>query len=104
MKSYEKYYYVTKQDVTFEYAPVFSFPALQIKGKLNRTLNGYETIEPFARIGGYLQELYHRQVYGPIEAHYKSDPGITSCDGGYNMISQLFKVKFEVTIIFESSN
>ena len=87
--TFEKYNYVTKQDVTFEYAPVFSFPALQMIGKLNRTLNGYETIEPFARIGGYLQELYHRQVYGPAEAHYRQDPGITSRDAGYNMISQL---------------
>ena len=56
----------------FEFKSAWSYPALEIKTKLNRTLNGYETMEPFSRYGVYIQELNHRTVYGTAETHHQT--------------------------------
>ena len=71
---YERYYFVYEKDELFEYISSFSFPALQIKTKLNRTLNGYETLEPYGRYGVYIQEIYHRSVYASGEVHFFYSP------------------------------
>lgn len=86
---FEKYNKLYQKVFTFKYVSAFSFPALQIKAKLNRTTNGYETLEPFARFGSYAQEIYHRQVYASPEAHYLLDPGVYSPQESFNQYSQL---------------
>ena len=73
----------------FKYISVFSYPALQIKTILDRELNGYETLEPFSRYGVYTQELGHRTVYGTMETHHQSDPGLQGSGGGFSLISNL---------------
>lgn len=59
------------------------------KIKIHRTLNGYETMEPFSRYGVYIQELMHRTVYGTAETHFETKPGIVGNGGGFSMISNL---------------
>ena len=86
---YEKYYFVLERKVEFNYNSAFSLPALQVKSKLNRILNGYETIEPFARFGIHQQEIYHRTVFSPGEAHYINEPGITQNKMNMNSVSHL---------------
>ena len=73
----------------FEFKSAWSYPALEIKTKLNRTLNGYETMEPFSRYGVYIQELNHRTVYGTAETHHQTKPGIVGNGVGFSMISNL---------------
>ena len=73
----------------FEYISVFSYPAIQIKTKLNRTLNGYETLEPFSRYGVYTQEIFHRTVYSYAETHLETDPGAVGRGDGFSLISNL---------------
>ena len=50
---FERYYPVSNNTETFKYISAFSYPALEIKSTLNKTLNGYEMIEPFSRYGIY---------------------------------------------------
>ena len=73
----------------FKYISVFSYPALQIKTKLNRTLNRYETIEPFSRYGVYTQEIFHRTVYSYPETHLQTDPGVVGKGEDFSLISNL---------------
>ena len=73
----------------FKYISAFSFPAIQIKTQLNRTLNGYETLEPFSRYGVYTQEIYHRTVFGIIQSNHESDPAVQSPGLGFSFISNL---------------
>jgi hypothetical protein len=49
----EKYEEVSSEKVEFNYTTAFSYPALEMKTKLDRDLNGYETMEPFGRYGTY---------------------------------------------------
>ena len=85
--NYERYSFVSKKEYNFTYASAWSYPALEIKSKLNRTLNGYETMEPFSRYGVYIQELMHRTVYGNAKTHFETKPGIVGNGGGFSMIS-----------------
>ena len=86
---YERYTKIISEKKEFAYISVFSYPALQIKTKLNRTLNGYETKEPFSRYGVYAQELYHRTVYTFIETLFQSDPGVLINANVFSFISNL---------------
>ena len=86
---YEKYKNINSQTCKFEYKTAWSYPALEIKAKLNRTLNGYETLEPFSRYGVYIQELKHRTVYSTAETHFESKPGIVGNGASFSMISNL---------------
>ena len=86
---YEKYFKVSTEKKTFEFKSAWSYPALEIKTRLDRTLNGYETMEPFSRYGVYIQELNHRTVYGTAETHFQTKPGIVANGGGFSMISNL---------------
>ena len=86
----DKYNYIFEKNVVFRYTSGFSFPALEIKAKLNRTFNSYEILEPFSRYGVYIQEIKHRCVFLTGEAHYSSDPGITAnIPAGVDSISHL---------------
>ena len=86
---FEKYNKLYSKEITFKYVSAFSLPALQIKAKLNRTVNGLESIEPFTRIGLYVQEMYHRQVVAAPEAHSLKDPSVYSSYISFNHYSQL---------------
>ena len=86
---FEVYTQVLSKELTFEYISAFSYPAIEMKTSLNRTLNGYETIEPFSRYGAYTQELHHRTVYAYAEAHNEKDPGVTGSGDGFSFISNL---------------
>ncbi len=87
--NYENYYFVLEKEVNFHYTSAFSFPALQVKTKLDRILNGYESIEPFSRFGAYQQEIYHRTVYAALEAHFINEPGIMANKKSLNAVSHL---------------
>ena len=67
--TYEKYSDISSATCEFGYKTAWSYPALEIKAKLNSNLNGYETIEPFSRYGVYIQEIgyRHRTVYNNIK-------------------------------------
>lgn len=86
---YERYTKVTEENYIFTFQSAWSFPALQIRAKLNRTLNGYETMEPFSRYGVYIQELNHRTVWGTLESHQQTGPGLVGSTGAFSMISNL---------------
>ena len=87
--NYERYYLVSQGQYKFKYQSAWSYPALEIRSKLNRTLNGYETMEPFSRYGVYIQELNHRTVYGTAEAHQQTSPGLVGNGIGFSLISNL---------------
>ena len=87
--NYEKYIKILSENMTFNYISVFRYPALQIKATLNRTLNGYEALEPFSRYGLYVQELGHRTLYGYGETHHETDPGAQGNGFGFSFISNL---------------
>ena len=75
--TYERYTEIKNEKLIFNYVSVFSYPALEIKTKLNRTLNGYETMEPFSKYGVYQQELIaHRYIHGIQETHHQQNPGL----------------------------
>ena len=87
--TYERYTNIVNQQKTFVYESAWSYPALEIKTKLDRTLYGYETKEPYSRYGIYIQELMHRTVYGTAETHFQTKPGIVGNGVGFSMISNL---------------
>lgn len=85
----EKYKSGTPFKQTFKYITAFSYPALEMKTKLNRDLNGYETMEPFSRYGTYSQDIEHRYIWGTAETHHETRPGVTGSTGGFSIISNL---------------
>ena len=86
---YEEYYKISSESKLFIFTSAWSYPAVEVKAQLNRTLNGYETMEPFSRYGIYIQEINHRTVYGTAETHFQSKPGIVGKGEGFSMISNL---------------
>ena len=86
---YERYYNISTEEKKLEFISAFSYPALEIKSKLNRNLNGYEILEPFSRYGIYNQELGHRYIYGKLETHLQSKPGLVTKGNGFSFISNL---------------
>ena len=85
----ERYYFVYTKKVKLNYISAFRYPALEIKSHLNRTLNGYELMEPFSRYGIYNQELGHRYVYAKLEAHNEKKPGLVGSTYGFSLITNL---------------
>ena len=85
----EKYEKVISYNQEFKYITAFSYPALEVKTKLNRDLNGYETMEPFSRYGTYSQDIKHRYIWGTAETHHETRPGVTGNTGGFSIISNL---------------
>lgn len=50
----------------------------------------YELMNPFARYGGYFQELTkHTTVYASAEAHHRTDPGFQGLSPGFSLISNI---------------
>ena len=50
----------------------------------------YELMNPFARYGGYFQELTkHTTVFGSAEAHHRTDPGFQGISAGFSIISNV---------------
>ena len=86
---YEKYDKGTPFNQLFKYTTAFSYPALEVKTKLNRDLNGYETMEPFSRYGTYSQDIEHRYIYGTAEVHNEKKPGVVGRTVGFAIISNL---------------
>ena len=86
---YERYIQVSVGDYFFEYKSAFSFPALQIQYKLNRTINGHETIETLTNYGTFHQEINHRQVYCINRAFYTDEPAITAPEEGLSTVSTI---------------
>ena len=88
--TYERYSQIRNENLDFNYVSVFSYLALEIKTKLNRALNGYETTEPFSRYGVYIQEfIAHRYFSATVETHHETHPGLTGNGGSFSSISNL---------------
>ena len=101
--NYEQYTEVEYQDqeITSEknkvkatYGYFWSFPALYIETKMKRDekgkINEYELLNPYSRIGIYLQELMkHRTIWAQGEAHHVSDPGLQTINGGLAQLSSI---------------
>ena len=50
----------------------------------------YELMNPYARYGGYFQELtIHTTVWASAEAHHRTDPGFQSQYSGFSLISNI---------------
>ena len=101
-KTLESYYLVDSatKDLTAEYKSFYSFPCLYLENKLSRKstfaeeesrdMYEYELMNPFARYGGYFQELTkHTTVFGSAEAHHRVDPGFQGISGGFSIISNV---------------
>ena len=96
----ESYEEQITREVTAEYIPFFSLPCLYIENKLTRRnefseeefheMSEYELMDPFARYGGYFQELTkHTSVYGSGEAHHVKWPGFQSTSGGFSLLHNI---------------
>ena len=98
--SLETYYLRDTKDLTAEYKSFYSFPCLYLENKLkrkstfaeeeSRDMYEYELMNPFARYGGYFQELTkHTTVFGSAEAHHRTDPGFQGISAGFSIISNV---------------
>jgi hypothetical protein len=102
-ESLESYYKVedsTINDLNSVYKSFYSFPCLYMENKLSRKstfdpestneMLEYELMNPFARYGGYFQELTkHTTVFGTGEAHHVKDPGFQGISGGFSLIANI---------------
>ena len=88
---------VYKNKVNAEYKSFYFFPCVYIENTLSRKsefsdelsneMFEYELVNPFARYGGYFQELTkHTTVYGNKESHHVKDPGFQGLGGGFSLI------------------
>ena len=75
---FERYSPLDNRKYPFNYISAFSFPAIEIRTRLNRTVNQYEIIEPFNKYGLYIQEIGHRQLYAASELHHEKIPGVVT--------------------------
>ena len=96
----ENYKLVQTNEIKAEYIPFFSLPCLYMENtitrknefsdKISNEMFEYELVNPFARYGGYFQELTkHTTVYGSVEAHHVKDPGFQGISGGFSLISNI---------------
>jgi hypothetical protein len=90
----------TKNELDAKYKSFYSFPCLYLENKLSRKnsfseepshdMYEYELMNPFARYGGYFQELTkHTTVYGTGEAHHVTNPGFQGLSRGFSLISNI---------------
>ena len=90
----------TKNELDAKYKSFYSFPCLYLESKLSRKnsfseepshdMYEYELMNPFARYGGYFQELTkHTTVYGTGEAHHVTNPGFQGMSHGFSLISNI---------------
>ena len=90
----ETYYLVSdSKELTAEYKSFFSYPCVTLQNKLSEDSHDmleYELMNPFARYGGYFQELTkHTTVFGTGEAHHVKDPGFQGISGGFSLIANI---------------
>ena len=98
----ESYYLIESatKDLTAAYRSFFSFPCLYLENTVKRQstfaeepshdMYEYELMNPFARYGGYFQELTkHTTVFGSAEAHHVKDPGFQGVSAGFSIISNI---------------
>ena len=89
-----------KKTLKAEYIPFFSLPCLYLENKLSRTNSAtnetsdkmyeYEVMNPYARYGGYYQELTkHTSVYASAEAHHVKRPGFQSASSGFSLLANI---------------
>ena len=86
--------------ITATYKAFFSLPCLYMENKLNRNnsfteeenhnMFEYEIMNPYARYGGYYQELTrHTAVYASAEAHHVKRPGFQSSSSGFSLLANI---------------
>ena len=86
--------------VTAEYRPFFSLPCIYMENKLTRknsfsekdshNMFEYELMNPYARYGGYYQELTkHTAVYASAEAHHVKRPGFQGISSGFSLLANI---------------
>ena len=98
----ESYYLIENatKEIEAVYKSFFSYPCVYLNNKVSRKSSfsdkesrdmfEYELMNPFARYGGYFQELTkHTTVYGSVEAHHRTDPGFQGITGGFSIISNI---------------
>ena len=98
----ESYYLIENatKEIEAVYKSFFSYPCVYLNNKVSRKSSfsdkesrdmfEYELMNPFARYGGYFQELTkHTTVYGSAEAHHRTDPGFQGITGGFSIISNI---------------
>ena len=99
-KTFESLTLKSTEEVTAIYKAFWSLPCLYLENKLYRTnkstkisstkMYEYELMNPYARYGGYFQELTrHTTVWASAEAHHRSDPGFQSQYSGFSLISNI---------------
>ena len=101
-KSLEYYKHITSETKTInaKYIPFFSLPCLYIENKVTRkstfndeisgTIFEYELVNPFARYGGYYQELTtHTTVWASAEAHHRVRPGFQAINSGFAVLHNI---------------
>ena len=98
----EYYKHITSETKTInaKYIPFFSLPCLYIENKVTRkstfndeisgTIFEYELVNPFARYGGYYQELTtHTTVWASAEAHHRVRPGFQAINSGFAVLHNI---------------
>ena len=89
-----------EKTVTATYRPFFSLPCLYMENKLSRkptfsdelshNMYEYELMNPYARYGGYYQELTkHTTIYASAEAHHAKRPGYQSSSSGFSLLANI---------------
>ena len=100
IESLESYEVKETSTLTASYMPFFSLPCLYMENKLTRKnsfsdeefhdMYEYELMNPFARYGGYFQELTkHTAVYASAEAHHVRSPGFQSTSSGFALLANI---------------
>ena len=91
---------INTETLNAKYKAFFSLPCMYMENKLKRInksdgtesnmMYEYELMNPYARYGGYFQELTkHTTVYASAEAHHVNDPGFQSKYSGFSLISNI---------------
>ena len=96
----ESFIFDEEKTLKAEYKPFFSLPCLYMENKLSRKnlatnetsdeMYEYELMNPYARYGGYYQELTkHTAVYASSEAHHVKRPGFQSASSGFSLLANI---------------
>ena len=101
-KNLEYYNHIENEtkNLIANYIPFFSLPALYMENLVSRnssfneepssSINEYEIMNPFARYGGYYQELTkHTTVWASAEAHHRVRPGFQASNSGFAVLANV---------------
>ena len=100
LESFYKVEKATKNNLLSVYKSFYSFPCLYLENTVSRKstfseepssdMYEYELMNPFARYGGFFQELTkHTTVFASSEAHHRTDPGFQGIPHGFSLISNI---------------